>query len=153
MYKSEESRQRQLAGLKSYTKENPSPYAFTSENNPTKGGEEHPEAKAHAGLRREARKYRDLAIQTLVEVMMQTKHVGARVDAAQEMLTRGYGRPGIMVEGKEKTPATKINVTFGDGSQGMIVDPQYRGIVEHQLQKTINGDATDLVSELADGDD
>lgn len=140
---------------------------YTSETQPNKGGEDHNEAKAHRHMRSRARKYTDLALEALVEVASQSKNLAAKVDAAQELLTRGYGRPHVQQDGKEKTPATKINVSFGEGSQATIgIDGRERPwLAEHQFKagidprrphshpnltlQPINGE---LLDEVTDGD-
>jgi len=49
-----------------------------------------------------ARRYTDLAIQTLVEVMQTAiRFPSARVSAASEMLSRGWGKPAEVVAGED----------------------------------------------------
>ena len=88
---------------------------FTSENHPSVASpaERRTDATAHRSMRKKARSYTNLAIETLVEVCGLKDNPTARVRAAAELLTRGYGRPHVQTEGKESQPTTKINVNFG----------------------------------------
>lgn len=89
---------------------------FTSETNPNQPltpVERKSEAVAHRSMRKAARRYTNLALETLVEICKLEDNHSARVRAASELLTRGYGRPHVQNEGKESQPTTKINVNFG----------------------------------------
>jgi hypothetical protein len=139
------------------------PFNTTDKISPIKGkgAEDTPDGKAHRHMRSKARKYTDLALQTLVEVCEQTQNLSARVKAAEELLNRGYGRPHLQTEGREAAPMTQIKVSFGHDKEREQAISTVTGKFMPNPPKLINGEALELpdisaietVNEMTDGTD
>lgn len=65
-------------------------------------------------LRIVAKRMTGLALTTLAQIAEHGQNEGARVHAAKEILTRGWGVPHVHSEAVDKHPASEITVVFGE---------------------------------------
>lgn len=79
------------------------------------------DGRAADALRFMARRATSIALSTLCAIAEKGKNEGARVAAAKEILDRGWGKTGVVVD-QDARPNQQIKVVFGERPQISMIE-------------------------------